>query len=187
MLPKLQPHSDDGLRPAFCNLCKLFQSFDDACPPSVRFDQHDLLRSISDQLCRKHSFPACDNQVQRADIEVTDSWLRVVLWKAAIPYIDGTTDPNDQGLSVSFPMSVARDLLSKLTTLPSQALESHGPGMVGHVKLMHPLVGADSFLRYLNYSRLQAPLPTSSYVPRIWHMSDLFKRDLTKSSVRWAA
>ncbi|KAF4454290.1 hypothetical protein F53441_3164 [Fusarium austroafricanum] len=77
-----------------------------------------------------HPLPLCDNEVQRADIVVTDSWLRVVLWKAAIPHIDANTDPNDQSLSVSFPMSVARDLLAKLTTLSSCALETHGPGMM---------------------------------------------------------
>ncbi|KAM5376741.1 hypothetical protein ACJZ2D_005364 [Fusarium nematophilum] len=129
-LPELRPNQDAGLGSAFCSLCRLFQSFDDACPPDIRSEQHGYLEAISSELSRTHRFPICDNDVQRADIVVTDSWLRVVLWKAAIPFVDSTTDPNDQGLSVSFPMSVARDLLSKLTTLSSCALETHGPGMM---------------------------------------------------------
>uniref|UniRef100_A0A0D2Y0D3 Zn(2)-C6 fungal-type domain-containing protein n=1 Tax=Fusarium oxysporum (strain Fo5176) TaxID=660025 RepID=A0A0D2Y0D3_FUSOF len=89
-----------------------------------------LFITDSSQLRARYPLPLCDNEIQRADIVVTDSWLRVVLWKAAIPYVDANTDPNDQGLSVSFPTSVARDLLAKLTTLSSCALETHGPGMM---------------------------------------------------------
>ncbi|UPL01256.1 hypothetical protein LCI18_012190 [Fusarium solani-melongenae] len=130
-LPELQPQDGDGLSTAFCSLCRLFQSFQEACPPDIRSTGgHHLLGNISTQLRRTHSFPLCENEVQRADLVVTDSWLRVVLWKVAIPYVDSTTDPNDRGLSVSFPMSVAKDLLSKLATLSSCALEAHGPGMV---------------------------------------------------------
>ncbi|RSL91380.1 hypothetical protein CEP51_000343 [Fusarium floridanum] len=130
-LPELQPQEDAGLSTAFCSLCRLFQSFQDACPPDIRSTGgHHLLGNISTQLRRTHLFPLCENEVQRADLVVTDSWLRVVLWKVAIPYVDSTTDPNDRGLSVSFPMSVAKDLLSKLATLSSCALEAHGPGMV---------------------------------------------------------
>ncbi|KAF5559821.1 transcription activator amyR [Fusarium napiforme] len=129
-LPELHPQQDAGLGSAFCSLCRLFQAFDDACPPDVRSNQAGFLGAISSQLRARHPLPLCDNEIQRADIVVTDSWLRVVLWKAAIPYIDANTDPNDQGLSVSFPTSVARDLLAKLTTLSSCALETHGPGMM---------------------------------------------------------
>lgn len=130
-LPELQPQEDAGLSTAFCSLCRLFQSFQDACPPDIRSTGgRHLLGNISSQLRRTHSFPLCENEVQRADLVVTDSWLRVVLWKVAIPYVDSTIDPNDRGLSVSFPMSVARDLLSKVATLSSCALEAHGPGMV---------------------------------------------------------
>ncbi|KAG7425472.1 putative sucrose utilization protein SUC1 [Fusarium oxysporum f. sp. raphani] len=129
-LPELHPQQDAGLGSAFCSLCRLFQAFDDACPPDVRSNQVGFLGAISSQLRARHPLPLCDNEIQRADIVVTDSWLRVVLWKAAIPYVDANTDPNDQGLSVSFPTSVARDLLAKLTTLSSCALEAHGPGMM---------------------------------------------------------
>ncbi|KAI7763844.1 hypothetical protein LZL87_006226 [Fusarium oxysporum] len=129
-LPELHPQQDAGLGSAFCSLCRLFQAFDDACPPDIRSNQVGFLGAISSQLRARHPLPLCDNEIQRADIVVTDSWLRVVLWKAAIPYVDANTDPNDQGLSVSFPTSVARDLLAKLTTLSSCALETHGPGMM---------------------------------------------------------
>ncbi|RGP80067.1 sucrose utilization suc1 [Fusarium longipes] len=129
-LPELQSQHGAGLGSAFCSLCKLFQAFDDACPPEVRSKQIGFLGAISSQLQKRHALPLCENEIQRADIVVTDSWLRVVLWKAAIPYVDANTDPYDQNLNVSFPTSVAHDLLSKLTTLSSCALETHGPGMM---------------------------------------------------------
>ncbi|GKU22734.1 sucrose utilization protein suc1 [Fusarium langsethiae] len=129
-LPPLQSQHDPSNDSAFCSLCKLFQDFDDACPPSVSSKQVGLLGAISSQLWARHPLPLCENEVQRADIVVTDSWLRVVLWKAAIPYAHVNTDPCDQNLSVSYPASVAHDLLSKLTTLSSFALETHGPGMM---------------------------------------------------------
>ncbi|KAH6869150.1 hypothetical protein B0T10DRAFT_594984 [Thelonectria olida] len=171
-------------RPGFCNSCKLFQSFDDAWPPDVRFNQYDLPRSMSGQLCRKRSFLACDNQIQHEDIVITGSWLRAVLWKTAIPYVDATTGPNDRGQSVSLPMSVARDLL------PSQALESQGPGMVDHARFINFRVGVDLFIRYLNYLRSRAPLPTASYhhmCPGFWQMSAKLMLGRMKVSVRWAA
>ncbi|CAF3504737.1 hypothetical protein SNK03_006417 [Fusarium graminearum] len=128
-LPQLQSQHEPGPGSAFRSLCKLFQAFDDACPSGISSKQIGLLGAISSQLQAKHPLPLCENEVQRADIVVTDSWLRVVLWKAAIPFVDANTDPFDQNLSVSFPASVAHDLLSRLTTLSSCALETHGPGM----------------------------------------------------------
>ncbi|CEI62268.1 unnamed protein product [Fusarium venenatum] len=129
-LPQLQPQHEPDPDSAFCSLCKLFQAFDGACPSGISSKQAGFLGAISSQLQARHPLPLCENEVQRADIVVTDSWLRVVLWKAAIPYVDANTDPYDQSLSVSFPTSVAHDLLSKLTTLSSFALETHGPGMM---------------------------------------------------------
>lgn len=128
-LPQLQSQHEPGPGSAFRSLCKLFQTFDDACPSGVSSKQIGLLGAISSQLQTRHPLPLCENEVQRADIVVTDSWLRVVLWKAAIPFVDANTDPFDQNLSVSFPASVAHDLLLRLTTLSSCALETHGPGM----------------------------------------------------------
>ncbi|KAG8672810.1 hypothetical protein FPOAC1_006101 [Fusarium poae] len=129
-LPQLQPQHKPDPGSAFCSLCNLFQAFDDACPSGISSRQAGFLGAISSRLQVRHPLPLCENEVQRADIVVTDSWLRVVLWKAAIPYVDANTDPDDQSLSVSFPTSVAHDLLLKLTTLSSFALETHGPGMM---------------------------------------------------------
>lgn len=133
--PTLPPlHQQDGSNEAaFHSLCNLFHTYDAARPPSNAPSHGNFLNAISTQLLRAHESRPDDNEVQRADIAVTDAWLRVVLWKEAIPHIGSGSDPNDPGLSMSFPISESRDLLSKLGTVSIQAIETHGPGMVRRI------------------------------------------------------
>lgn len=65
------------------------------------------------------------NDIQRADICVTRSWMRAVLWRANMSRgrFSSLTD-------MASPVMIARDFLSVISGVPKVAIEAHGPSMV---------------------------------------------------------
>lgn len=69
------------------------------------------------------------NQLQRADVGVTQHWTKLHLWKLAMSRIRMTTEPGNDITSVLFPLQVVGDLLSEVSKLSVDSLEAHGSGM----------------------------------------------------------
>ncbi|KAJ9138375.1 Sucrose utilization protein suc1 [Pleurostoma richardsiae] len=128
-LPELTPEGNLALLRGFCTLCKLFRSFDEVDPIALKAQHAEALEAIRSQLSQSHLLPRFSNDIQRADLLVTEPWLRIVLWKKVIPYVDLTVEPTGKGVSISFPTIIANDLVSRLSTVSKDALEAHGPGM----------------------------------------------------------
>ena len=82
-----------------------------------------------DQLQKVPALTSAYNALQRADLNVTKQWMRLMLWKTAIPHIKMRTSPEGQIESIQFPTQVARDLVSNISELSMDAIEAHGPGM----------------------------------------------------------
>ncbi|KAL1586210.1 hypothetical protein WHR41_05426 [Cladosporium halotolerans] len=69
------------------------------------------------------------NQLQKADVGVTQHWMRLHLWKLAVSRIEMSTDPAGDITSLLFPLRLAHDLLSEVSTITVDSLEAHGSGM----------------------------------------------------------
>jgi hypothetical protein len=69
------------------------------------------------------------NQLQKADVRVTQHWTKLHLWKLAVSRIQMTTEPGGDIASVFFPLQATRDLLSEVAELSVDSLEAHGSGM----------------------------------------------------------
>lgn len=69
------------------------------------------------------------NQLQKADVGVTQHWMKLHLWKLAVQRINMTTEPGGDITSVLFPLKVVRDLLTEVSALSVDSLEAHGSGM----------------------------------------------------------
>jgi hypothetical protein len=67
------------------------------------------------------------NDVQRADICVTRQWMRAILWR--ISFLRNSN--SDQVTSLSHPIQIAKEFLAVIRKLPTTAIESHGPSIVG--------------------------------------------------------
>jgi len=69
------------------------------------------------------------NQLQKADVSVTQHWMKLHLWKLAVSRIQMTNEPGGDITSVLFPLQVVGDLLAEVSALSVDSLEAHGSGM----------------------------------------------------------
>lgn len=90
---------------------------------------HAALQMSYQQLLRLPDPTQPYNQLQKADVRVTQHWTKLHLWKLAVSRIKMTTEPGSDIASVLFPLQVVRDLLSEVSELSVDSLEAHGSGM----------------------------------------------------------
>lgn len=67
--------------------------------------------------------------VQKADLMITQQWLRLIVWQSSFRQGLLRTAAENESFRFSFPLSIARDTLSILQSLPSRAVEVHGMGI----------------------------------------------------------
>ncbi|KAH8195742.1 hypothetical protein TruAng_010096 [Truncatella angustata] len=67
--------------------------------------------------------------IQKADLMVTQQWLRLIVWQSSFRQGLLSTAAGDESFSFSFPLSIARDTAAILQSLPSRAVEVHGMGI----------------------------------------------------------
>ena len=70
------------------------------------------------------------SDIQRADILVTQQWLRLVFWQAELRMGLISTTSADSAFSYEFPMEIASSLCDIVKSLPPVAIEVHGLGIV---------------------------------------------------------
>ncbi|OJJ39501.1 hypothetical protein ASPWEDRAFT_169342 [Aspergillus wentii DTO 134E9] len=66
---------------------------------------------------------------QKADLIVTQHWLRLVAWKTALRHGRLSSNSRSRSTTFSYPEQVAHSLLSALSALPSLSIEVHGMGI----------------------------------------------------------
>lgn len=121
------PHAD--VEPftlsAFMSLCSMFKALAEA---STDTSQGGLQLSYR-QLLQLPDPTQPYNQLQKADVGVTQHWMKLHLWKLAVQRINMTSEPGGDITSVLFPLKVVRDLLTEVSALSFDSLEAHGSGM----------------------------------------------------------
>lgn len=130
-LPRLEDLHDGSVTPAFVQLCRLFNILDvtiTADPASAR----RALALAQQQLSSDEESLSLENELQRADITMTQQWMRIFLWQHALNVTNLSSQAtHDEEFSFRFPARVAQNVLSNLSNLSRQSVEAHGPGMVG--------------------------------------------------------
>lgn len=127
-LPRLENLGDGSVTPAFIQLCKLFNILDvtiTADPASAR----SALAAAQQELSNDDSPLSLENELQRADISMTQQWMRIFLWQHALNVTNLSSVNETDEFSFSFPAKVAQNVLSNLSSLSRQSIEAHGPGM----------------------------------------------------------
>lgn len=129
-LPRLEDLHDGSVTPAFVQLCRLFNILDvtiTADPASAR----RALALAQQQLSSDEDSLSLENELQRADITMTQQWMRIFLWQHALNVTSLSSQATqDEEFSFRFPARVAQNVLSNLSSLSRQSVEAHGPGMV---------------------------------------------------------
>ncbi|KAK7179848.1 C6 transcription factor [Paraphaeosphaeria sporulosa] len=127
-IPQLEDLNDGSVTAAFIHLCRLFNILDatlTADPAGAR----SALALAQQQLDDDQATRSLENVLQRADISMTQQWMRIFLWQHALSVTNLRSSDQEDGFSFSFPAKVAQNALSFLCTLPKESLEAHGPGM----------------------------------------------------------
>jgi hypothetical protein len=135
-LPRLENLNDGAVTPAFVQLCKLFHILDvtiTAGPSTAR----NALAMAQQELNSDEAPLSLENELQRADISMTQQWMRIFLWQHALNVTNMSSENTDDEFSFSFPAKVAQDVLSNLSSLSQQSIEAHGPGMVCRMHCSH--------------------------------------------------
>jgi hypothetical protein len=110
---------------AFISLCSMFKALAEA---STNTGQSAL--EVSYKQLLQLPDPIQDyNQLQKADVGVTQHWMKLHLWKLAVSRIKMTTESDGDITSVLFPLQVVRELLAEVSALSVDSLEAHGSGM----------------------------------------------------------
>ncbi|KAH0271125.1 hypothetical protein KCU91_g7595, partial [Aureobasidium melanogenum] len=125
-MPELDTLSQHAVLSPLTMLCRMFRSF---CEGSSSSLTGGTLTSFNNELLRIPTMTEDHNELQKADLSVTQQWLRLMFWKLAINKVVMKANPTDDIRSVFFPISLAKDLLSDISTMSIDTLEAHGPGM----------------------------------------------------------
>ncbi|KAF1937607.1 hypothetical protein EJ02DRAFT_50285 [Clathrospora elynae] len=128
-LPRLENLQDGSVTPAFVQLCRLFNILDvtiTADPSTAR----SALALAQKELSSDEDPLSLENELQRADITMTQQWIRIFLWQHALNVTNLSSSSNHNvEFSFHFPAKVAQNVLSNLNSLSRQSVEAHGPGM----------------------------------------------------------
>jgi hypothetical protein len=150
-LPKLEDLHDGSVTPAFIQLCRLFSILDSTITAYPATARH-ALASAQQQLSSDEDPRSLENELQRADITMTQQWMRIFLWQHALNVTNLSSRANqDEEFSFHFPAKVAQNVLSNLSSLSRQSVEAHGPGMV---RLAHLYMESKSLLTFAQESKL---------------------------------
>lgn len=136
------PRSDAGLEedpkiePGFCQLVRVYSQIDiDSFHFSNRTgsssgETWELCGSI---LRPNSNYCMAISDAQKADILVTQHWLDLILWRAALEQGLLSTTAGSRSRTFSYPEDIALSLLKTLTVLPEESVEVHGLGIVSLV------------------------------------------------------
>jgi hypothetical protein len=125
-MPELDAETQPSVLSPLIMLCKMFRSF---CEGSSSSLTPESLTSFNNQLLRIPTMTDNHHELQKADLSVTQQWIRLMFWKMAINKVVMSASSTDDIRSVFFPISLAKDLLSNISTLSIDSLEAHGVGM----------------------------------------------------------
>ncbi|UKZ52338.1 hypothetical protein TrVGV298_006113 [Trichoderma virens] len=128
-LPELEVDENPPILFAFISLSKLFQSFANAMDGDGSLQTHEYFASMHARLRGIQQASRNSTDLQKADFLMTQQWMRIVLWKTSMYYINLLPNASDEGLSLSFPNRIARNVVQNIDTFPRSVIEAHGLGM----------------------------------------------------------
>jgi hypothetical protein len=67
--------------------------------------------------------------IQKADILVTQQWLRLIVWQSSMRQGLLSSHAEDESMTFQYPLKIAHSLLDVITSLPTTSIEVHGMGI----------------------------------------------------------
>lgn len=115
-------HTFTPLDTAFLNMWN--QSDYDIANPTLEptWSVNDLSKTVSD-------FTIFDDS-QKADILVTQQWIRLIVWQCALRKGLLSSSATDPSMTFKYPLDIAASLIAIISRIPKSSIMVHGLGMV---------------------------------------------------------
>lgn len=85
--------------------------------------------SLQQQLNQPQPSHLSLTDTQKADILVTQQWLRLIVWQSSMRQGLLSSSAEDESMTFSYPLKIAHSLLGVISSLPSTSIEVHGMGI----------------------------------------------------------
>lgn len=134
-LPELEVDENPAVLFAFAGMYNLFRHFGLAMDEVEQGRSQEFYVAMHKRLQETREFPQHSSDLQRADLLITQQWMRIVLWKVSMFHIELMASPADESLSLSLPDQIGKTVAQYLNAFPMHIVEAHGLGMVGSVSI----------------------------------------------------
>jgi hypothetical protein len=104
--------------------------------------EFEMIADMQDILCQDVDVTAV-SEIQRADILITQQWLRLMVWQTALKLGLISSTATNSSYSYSYPQHIALALCAALKRLSPTAIEVHGLGIVSLVNFLIDSTVAD--------------------------------------------
>jgi hypothetical protein len=85
--------------------------------------------ALQRQLNLPHPAHLSLTDIQKADILVTQQWLRLIVWQSSMRQGLLSSHAEDESMTFRYPLKIAHSLLSVISSLPTTSIEVHGMGI----------------------------------------------------------
>jgi hypothetical protein len=85
--------------------------------------------ALQRQLDRPHPANMALTDIQKADILVTQQWLRLIVWQSSMRQGLLSSHAEDESMTFRYPLKIAHSLLDVISSLPTTSIEVHGMGI----------------------------------------------------------
>lgn len=85
--------------------------------------------ALQRQLDLPHPANISLTDIQKADILVTQQWLRLIVWQSSMRQGLLSSHAEDESMTFRYPLKIAHSLLDVITSLPTTSIEVHGMGI----------------------------------------------------------
>jgi hypothetical protein len=84
---------------------------------------------LQQQLNLPHPAHISLTDIQKADILITQQWLRLIVWQSSMRQGLLSSSATDESMTFRYPLTIAHSLLGVITSLPTTSIEVHGMGI----------------------------------------------------------
>jgi hypothetical protein len=85
--------------------------------------------ALQNQLSHTHPSHLSLTDIQKADILVTQQWLRLIVWQSSMRQGLLSSSATDESMTFRYPLKIAHSLLNVISSLPTTSIEVHGMGI----------------------------------------------------------
>lgn len=127
---------DPGILTGFQCLCQLFSLLDEKFIEVWRSSESQSARPSIESVAAIQaslsslSFESVNlPEIQRADVQITQQWLRLIFWQASMRQGTISSKSENPAFTYTYPIHIARSLCEQMSSMSVNALAVHGLGI----------------------------------------------------------